>query len=187
MNAKKSAAPLLEPSLMKSLPVAAEAHADLLDFQLLTAKIEKELHKSKRGGAIALARSFVVLRALKRNLEETEKKFTALFEQFKNIEVPQMFEQEGVTSLPLAEGFRVGVSSAWRASIKEGMKPEAYKWLQENKLGDIIVETINASTLSATAKTLAEEENRQLPDEFFNVLMQPNTSVTQIKGKGNGK
>ena len=81
-------------------------------------------------------------------------------------------------NVSLSEGFRVGVSHAWRASVRPDMGSRAKEWLRKNGKGDIVTETINASTLSAFAKQKAEE-NFDLPDDIFNVAQVPNTSVTK--------
>jgi hypothetical protein len=121
----------------------------------------------------------VLYRAMKK-VESDLKSLEDLYRKYKELEVPAAFEQDGVTSLPLAEGFRVGTSTTIRASIREGMKQHAYSWLVENGHGDIIAETVNSSTLSATAREL-REANLELPEKWFNVADMPNTSVTQTK------
>lgn len=139
----------------------------------------------KKGDAIQLARAFVVLHRIKAAIEAVNGKeggtFPALFNPYKKEHVPELFEAAGVTSLPLDEGYRVGVSHKTVASIKKGQKEDAYKWLRANNMGDLIVETVNSSTLSATFKTMIEEHNVEPPEETFTVERLPNTSVT--KGK----
>ncbi len=130
-----------------------------------------------------LARAFVVMHRLQKRMlsdEEAFKDFKAWHREVKEHLVPQCFEQAGIENVPLSEGFRVGTSEAWRASIKPDQKVGAYAWLKENEKGDIIQPTVNASTLSALAKQMAETNN-ELPEEFFNTALVPSTSVTSIK------
>lgn len=177
----------LPASLLKSLPSAVEVLGHAVAIAKLLPRMEGELQASHAHGAVQLARSFVVLHRLKERLDETLKPFSndnmeepGLFEKYKRFLLPEAFEQEGVKSIPLAEGFRVGTSTTFRASIKKGEKDAAYAWLRENKLGDIITSTVNASTLSSVAKKMVEEENKELPEQLFNVGMLPTTSVTKV-------
>lgn len=137
----------------------------------------------KTGDVTSLARAFVVLRRLKDKWEDANGQFNELFELYKKEYVPEAIEGSGQTHIALVEGYRVGVGHNVRASIREGMREKAYKWLRSHKLGELITETVNASTLSATAK-LMRQENRDLPDSVFNVYDETVTSVTQTKGKG---
>ena len=91
--------------------------------------------------------------------------------------VPEVFKEGGVTSITV-DGYRYTATVTLRASIIKDMKPQAYVWLRANELGDLITETVNASTLSAAAKH-RREEGYDLDQDFFNVYQQPNLSITK--------
>lgn len=55
-----------------------------------------------------------------------------------------------------------------KASVANGMKPEAYSWLRKHNLGGIIIETISAQTLAKTARELIETK-KDLPPDLFSV------------------
>jgi hypothetical protein len=94
--------------------------------------------------------------------------------------IPERFESEDLKTITLDKiGFRFTVSSQLRASIKKDKKAEAYEWLRENGLGDIIQETVNSSTLSALAKDLLSQA-KELDDELFNSQYYDNTSMTKV-------
>lgn len=131
-------------------------------------------------GAIELARTFVQLRSVVDRLEEITKPVKDLYNKMKVERLPQVFDREGVPSVNLDEGYRVTISHKVFASIRPDKKEKAYEWLRDNKLGDLIVETVNSSTLSAAAKSMAED-NYELDQELFNVSILPNTSVTKTK------
>lgn len=186
-TAAKPVPSTLPASLIKALPTAALMIKHTAEMAKLLPKLEKELKASQAHGAIQLARSFVVFHRLVERMKETIKPIyhddpekPGLFEQYKRKLLPEAFEIEGVKSIPLAEGFRVGTSSQYRASIKKDQKDKAYAWLRANKLGDIISSTVNASTLSSAASKMIEDENRELPEELFSVAMVPTTSVTKV-------
>lgn len=132
---------------------------------------------------IELARSFVALRILKEKLEVALKPFDAFYEEMAKVKIPTMFERHKVPNVTLEEGYRVQVSHTLRASIRGGQDKEAaYQWLRDNGLGDLVTETVNAATLSAAAKAMAEE-NRELDGDLFNVAIMANTSFVRVKGK----
>lgn len=172
----------LPRSIVNALPASVDVAARLNDARQLLTVIDAELIAARRGGAVALARAFVALHRLKSRYEEFGKQFNALFEVYKNQHVPEALEAEKLANVALAEGFRISVSTQVRASIREGKKGEAYDWLRNHDLGDIIQETINSSTLSAAARELLEG-NVELPEAEFNVYTAFNTSVTATKAK----
>ncbi len=134
-------------------------------------------------GPIELSRVFVKIRLLKDEMDAIMKGFDAFYEELAKVKLPAVFDAHKVPSVSLDEGYRVTVSHALRASIRGGVDKEAaYQWLNENGLGDIVTRTVNASTLSAVAKTMAED-NRELDSELFNVAVLANTSFNRIKGK----
>lgn len=60
---------------------------------------------------------------------------------------------------------------------------EGLGWLRANGLGDLIVTTVNAGTLASAVKEMIREENREPPEDLFNLFFQPTTSVTKGKKK----
>lgn len=150
-------------------------------IEALYPTLDKELAVAYKGGAIQMARAFVVLHRLNERLlseDKALKQFKSLWGDYKNVKVPELFEQAGVPNVPLDEGFRVGIAIRTVASIVPGQKDAAYTWLQENDAGDLIQPTVNASTLSKFAKEMGEG-NKDLPDDLFTVTLMPNTSVTK--------
>lgn len=171
----------LPVTLVSSLPTSAALMKHVQEISKLIPQIEKEMAASRKAGAVALARSFVVLHRMTMRIDETFSPLNKLFDQYKKVDCPEIFEQEGITNVPLAEGYRVGVSVRLYASIIPEKKDEAYQWLRANKLGDLIQNSVNAQTLSATAKLLLEEKNTELPDYLFKTVLVPNISVTSTK------
>lgn len=150
-------------------------------IEMLLPALQQDLDKAKRD-PVTLARAFVVLHRINERMlsdEKSFKPFRALWKDAKEKVVPEALEQAGLENVPLSEGFRVGTSTRTVASIKPGEKDKAYVWLIETERGDVIKETVNASTLSALANELAER-NLELPEAWFNVEHLNNTSVTKI-------
>jgi len=154
---------------------------DALDAQI--GQLGSDLLAARRTGNVGqLARAFVTLHYIDARLDLIAKRYGKLFEDAKTIIIPQAFEDEGQgTSMSLAEGYRVTVSYKMRASIRKGAHGPAYGWLREHKLGDIIAPTVNASSLSSSAKLLQEEDNLDLPAAWFSVTDTWSASVTRVK------
>ena len=129
--------------------------------------------------ASELARIFVAIRLLLDEMNESVKLLEDTLNDLKTNVVPAAFEREHVTSFNTANGYRVTTSVAVRASIRADMKADAYAWLQQHGLGDIITPTVNASTLSAVAKKMMGD-GIELDERFFHQYMQNSTSVTKI-------
>lgn len=142
--------------------------------------LKSEVDGADANGPIELARALVVLRFLKDKIDAAFKEFTDIYASVKDVKLPEAFDRANIPNVTLDEGYRVGVSHSLRASVKANMKDAAIKWLQDNGLGDIVTETINASTLSAVARTMAED-NKELDESVFHVFIQPTTSVTKTK------
>lgn len=140
--------------------------------------LEFSLREYENQDAVEMARAFVHVRRVKDELDELTKRFGKLYEELKTVKLPAKLEQAGVPSITLAEGYRVGVSHLVRAAIKPEAREAAYAWLREHDLGDLITSTVNASTLSAAAKAM-QEDNLELDPEFFNVHILATTSVTR--------
>lgn len=91
--------------------------------------------------------------------------------------LPALFKEAKTSSITV-DGYRFTMSETVRARIDKDHKAEAYEWLRENDLGDLITETVNASTLASAARA-EMEQGRELDDEFFIVDIVPNTSMTK--------
>lgn len=175
--------PTLPKSLASALPAAVEIMKHVAAIEALALPLEAQMTRAKSAGAISLARSFVVLHRLREALLSDEKNrfkpIGALFRKYAEQELPALFEQDGVENVPLAEGFRVGISHPFRASIKKDQKDKAYAWLRANGLGDLIASTVNASSLAAALKVKMEDENKEAPEEIFTAGYLPAATVTK--------
>jgi|SRR5262245_3878851 len=178
-NSEPKAPPSPLPrELVQSLPVAAEMIKHLTAIERLYPALAREMAQAKEGGSIPLARAFVVLHRVMTVWAAKLKPFSELFERYKTLECPAVFEHDRVTHVPLMDGYRVTVSYTLRASVLPDQKEEAYNWLREH-YPDCVIETVNASTLSALARELAEEHNFDLPETLFRSVNMPGTSVTR--------
>lgn len=126
---------------------------------------------------------YVAMRLIDAALNDAVQYFGRSKLQLNNETIPKAFEREGLKSLTSERlGYRVTVTDAVRAGIRKDKRPAAYQWLRNHGLGSLIVETVNASTLSATAKAMLEE-GHELEDALFNVALMKQTSMTKVKPK----
>lgn len=184
MTEPKAPKATLPRAIVEALPSAAEAANAITECYNVVARLIIEVDEAeKTNDHVRLVRCFVAMHRLHEKIGELDSFFGVMYNRMKTELVPSALEAAGVTNVPLAEGYRIGVSYRTLASIKEGMRDKAFLWLRTNGLGDLITSTVNASTLSAAAKHCLEEDNKDLPDDLFNVVIQPNTSVTATKTK----
>jgi hypothetical protein len=115
-------------------------------------------------------------------IEEAGKQLRGLKEQMKSKALPEAFEREGVKTLTMDDGGRVTISQRVVASIPADTKSLAYEWLRKNQHESLIVETVNASTLGAFARTQMEA-GFDLPEELFKVNILNEASLTKGKKK----
>lgn len=120
---------------------------------------------------------FKAIREIDDEIKSLKKSSNAVKESMARTIMPQLFKEKGTTSITV-DGFRFTMSETVRATIKADQKAEAYEWLRENELGDLITQTVNASTLASAARAELEA-GRELDEDFFNVAIVPNTSVTK--------
>lgn len=107
---------------------------------------------------------------------EKEKKFLA------ETLIPELMDEEGITNVTFDDIGRVTLTSDVYARIPKEKREGAWKWLREHKLGDIIVETINAGTLKATIKKLMKDPTKeQPPEDLFSVTPFSRASITKVK------
>jgi hypothetical protein len=140
--------------------------------------IETYLEGFKSQTSAEVAAAYVAIKTLNDTYNETGKIISKVVDEIKHVILPECFEREGLSSFTTKSGYRVTVSSTVRATIAD--KVGGYEWLRENGLGDIITETVNASTMGAVAKGMLEE-GKELPDQFFKTYIQSSTSITKTK------
>src|SRR4051812_47084503 len=103
----------LPKSLINVLPVGAKIIQHVQAIEALYDELQRQLAAAERAGPVSLARAFVVMHRLHERMlsdDKALKQFKALWRETKELKIPATFEQAGVPSVALDEGFRVGVS-----------------------------------------------------------------------------
>ena len=91
--------------------------------------------------AKTLSDKVIELKDLEDEIENAERGISRLKEKAKyisNIEVPQMMEEMHITKLKLKDGESVEIKKIYGASITLDYQEQAFTWLRNNGLGDII-------------------------------------------------
>lgn len=99
----------------------------------------------------------------------------------REVTMPNRFDREKVKTFN-TDKFRVTRTVNIMASIFPEKKEEAFEWLRENGLGDLIKPTVNSSSLNSAAKEQIEN-GRELPEELFRTHTKDGTSITKLKPK----
>lgn len=108
-------------------------------------------------------------------LKELAADVNQIAERLSSTLVPAAMQATGFSSVNHAVG-RVSVGSRVSASMVE--KTGAMAWLRSHALGDLIIATVNAQTLSKVAKDRLEA-GEELPAEHFKVNISTYTTITK--------
>ena len=98
--------------------------------------------------AKSLSDQVVKLKNLEDDLVEKEKELKELKRHIELVSgevIPTMMQEMNISTLKLADGSSVEVKPVYGASISVAKKEEAYTWLRENGLGDLIKNEITVS------------------------------------------
>lgn len=101
-------------------------------------------------------------------IDEARKVLSKTYDWLRHSLMIDKMDDAGLESFSVAGVGRVYIQSSLNASIKAGAKEGAYVWLQDHGHGDLIQETVNASSLKALAKAKIQD-NDALPADLFNV------------------
>ena len=91
------------------------------------------------------------IKELQAQQEQLQQQEDAVKQKKKDIEhlsgevIPTMLSEMGLSFLKLQDGSSVEVKTNYSATITQAKKEEAFKWLRENGLGDIIKNEISVS------------------------------------------
>lgn len=128
------------------------------------------------GDIPSIVKHFAALRTEYRALKDKIEKLEAEVNDLSYNIVPTMFANQGVKTLKLDDVGRVTVNQRWVASMPD--KQVGMDWLRTTGNDGLVIETVNAQTLAAFAKTQALA-GAPLPDDVFTVGVAPYISITK--------
>lgn len=127
-------------------------------------------------------RQFLQVRDVHDAVYDVKKRLHNINEEYKNKIIPSSFEKDGISNFKLDTGEQVVLQP--QMNVKTTDKDGAINWLRENELGELVQETVNASSLKGLAGEFAQE-GKELPDSFFKVDIWSVASIR--KGKPSKK
>ena len=83
---------------------------------------------------------------MKKINKSLEKDIKTIKEQANKISsevIPGLLSEQGLSSLKLADGSKISIQKKVRCSVRKDFDQQAYKWLRENELGDIIKNVVS--------------------------------------------
>lgn len=152
------------------------------ELAYLTEYQEEILRLAQDAKASDLAQYFTWVRQLHDQLDDITKELGKVVESLKTYHIPQTFEREDLTSLKTTDGHTVSLETQVFASVKEGMREQAFDWLREKGYGDSIVETVHANRLKSIAKEVNSGENEEvfdMPEDVFAVTLRRQARFTK--------
>ena len=107
---------------------------------------EEIINKTRNVGKLAdkIQEMQAVQKALEADEEQIKQKKKHL-DYLSGEVIPTMLSEMGLSFLKLADGSSIEVKTNYSATITQAKKEEAFKWLRENGLGDIIKNEISVS------------------------------------------
>jgi len=131
------------------------------------------------GDVIEVIKHFDALRKAMEQIKTAREALDQLKDQLSTVSIPDMFRARDIKNMKIEGVGRCGVSYRFSCSIVADDKRVGHQWLKDNGYPDLVVETVNSSTLSAFAKNLLETEGKELPAEIFKTSSSPFTSITK--------
>ncbi len=131
-----------------------------------------------------LAERYKALRDEKKKAEDYLKEVTSEKDKAEKELFDLMLQTE--TENFTRKGIRFSASIKTRASTKAGYKDELFSALRSHGYGDLVVETVNANSLTSLVKELKEANDQEIPDwiaDVVNLYDQETVSVTKSTRK----
>lgn len=131
-------------------------------------QVETVADKMRTADLKTLAMIHQQLNELTDHIDESRKMLSKTYDWLRHSLMIDKMDEAGLEAFSVPGVGRVYIQSSLNASIKAGAKGGAYLWLQDHGHGNLIQETVNASSLKALARTKLAD-NDPLPAELFNV------------------
>jgi hypothetical protein len=114
----------------------------------------------------------------KERLEAELKDVNAAYDVLRFELIPEKMEEEGVERVSYDGIGRVSLTGDIRLSLLKARKPDFFAWCRKNKLGSLITEDINSSTLKAFIRGRIKE-GKPYPSDIVTVTPITRASITK--------
>lgn len=143
-------------------------------------KAKEEAREWAKGKSLQeLAIEQKAVKEVKEDMEAQLKLINARFDVLRFEAIPNKVEEMGLESPVKLEGIgRVSLTPDILCSVKGGMKDNLFNWLRDHKMGSLIKEEVNASTLKSFVRK-AITDGKDYPEDCLNVT--PITKASILK------
>ncbi len=117
-------------------------------------------------GSVELAMYMDAIGKLHSDLDDVKKEVGKLFDYIRTKLLPDKMESEGLDSMKVAGLGTVVLTSDMYMSVAD--KDAAYRWLIEIGSGDLIVDTVNSSSLKALLRRRLQD-GEEIPEGLFRI------------------
>ena len=125
---------------------------------------------------VELAHYQASLKSVHERLDKHKSTVGKMFDYIRTQAVPLKMEEEGVESITVQGVGRLSLTSDIYLQVKD--KEGSFEWLMDNGHGDLISETVNASSLKALLRRMLRD-GKEVPDEVYKVTPFSRASITK--------
>lgn len=129
-----------------------------------------------------LAKRLKQLSDIHDQLDLVRKQLNDEFDQLKLKDLPDLMIEMELRTFTVEGIGRVQISGDVYASIAAANRDEAYAWLKANNYGDLIQETVNASTLKAWMKEGLTSGRKTPPEKLFKCTPYTKAALVKVRG-----
>ena len=119
------------------------------------------------------------LREVLEKADQIKTHIQKIYDFMRYTRMPEVMDTHDIESVRIEGIGRVYLLSDYNVSTKAGQKQAAVEWLIENGFGDIVQETVNASTLKAVIKKEVIAKGKEVPEDLFNVSPFTRSQITK--------
>lgn len=124
--------------------------------------------KYKDMATVDIVRAMAELRAQKDELEEKLKLINVEYDYIRLQRLPEKMDEEGIQGLKVDGVGRVSLRGDIYVSVLADNREVFHTWLRDTNRGDLIKDTVNASTLKASVKEWIKR-GEEIPEELIKV------------------
>jgi hypothetical protein len=121
------------------------------------------------------------MRVMKDRHEDLKASASSVWEVYEKLSmriVPPVMQDSGIRTMKIDGVGRLQLGEVFNAKIVAD-KQTGYEWLRANGLGDLITETVNASSLKASLKDWLKKGKASPPEDIIEINVLPQATVVR--------
>ena len=131
---------------------------------------------------VQLAIQMGAVQTEKEKAEEIAKAIGKEFDWLRLNAIPAKMDEEGVANIKVTGLGQVKLTGDMYVSVLAENRPKVHEFFRDHNRGDIIAESINASTLKATVKEMFKK-GEEIPEDLIKITPFTRASITREKSK----